>query len=392
MKKSKKGNVILACDELYKCIKGRKIALMMNTTALDNDGNLLIDEIVKSGVAKVEFFFGMEHGVRGNLYAGDGNLSDIDEKTGIEIVNLYKYPRLQPPVEWLEKVDAVVFSAQDVGIRHWTYTPWLMLLIENAAKADCEVIILDRPNPIRGDIVEGAPAEPKYAGTQLLSGFEYPLRHGMTIGELALMYNSVKDINAKLTVLKMDGWSRDMWYDETGLIWVPGSPNMPTTETPLYFGMTGLMQSSNISLGIGTTTPFQFVGSPHFDGDKLTKELNSYNLPGVKFLQKYYMAMTYENPKEGADRKITLCNGTFIVIRDRNIVRPVEIQFHIMEVVNKLFYDKVNFEHTDDGRSRMCTDEICDTLVKKESIIPINEKWKIGAKEFEKQRKPYLIY
>ena len=181
MKKWNSGAVTLATDELREKIAGKKIALMMNTTALDNDGRLLIDVISTEKWAEVAFFFGMEHGVRGNLYAGDGKLPDIDEKTGIKIVNLYEYPDYKPPVEWISQVDAVVFSAQDVGVRHWTYTPWLMLLMRSCAEAGVELIVLDRPNPIRGDIVEGAPAEEKYAGTILLSGFEYPLRHGMTI-------------------------------------------------------------------------------------------------------------------------------------------------------------------------------------------------------------------
>ncbi|MBQ8003773.1 MAG: DUF1343 domain-containing protein [Oscillospiraceae bacterium] len=393
MNKWKKGAVTLACDELYERIKGKKIALMMNTTAIDNEGNLLIDVIVEKNICEVSFFFGMEHGVRGDLYAGKGTLDPVDAKTGIKIVNLYDYPpRLKPPVEWVEKVDAVVFCAQDVGVRHWTYTPWMMELIESCAEADREVIILDRPNPIGGDTVEGAPAEPKYAGTHLLSGFEYPLRHGMTIGELALMYNDVKNIGAQVTVLRMQGWKRDMWYDETGLVWVPGSPNMPDMDTPLFFAATGLLQAANFSLGIGTTTPFEFVGNPDFDGDALARELNSRNLSGIYFIQKYYMAMTYLKPEEGSGRELTLCNGVYMVINDRDAWRPVETQFHIMDALAKLFADKVNFEHHSLARPRMCTDEICDALKAGESVIQIAEEWKKGAEEFKKAREKYLLY
>jgi len=392
MKQWKNGAVTLACDELREKIAGKKIALMMNTTAIDNEGRLLIDVIVDEKWADVEFFFGMEHGVRGDLYAGDGKLSDVDAKTGIKIVNLYDYPRLQPPIEWVEKVDAVVFCAQDVGVRHWTYTPWLMLLIESCAKANREVIVLDRPNPIRGDIVEGAPAEPKYAGTDLLSGFEYPLRHGMTIGELALMYNDVKNIGANLTVLKMQGWKRDMWYDETGLVWVPGSPNMPDMDTPLFFAATGLMQAANFSLGIGTTTPFEYIGDISFDGALLAQELNALELPGIYFIQKYYMAMTYRNPTEGAKRELALCNGAFMVINDRNEWRPVETQLCIIDTLNRLYPDNVNFEHHGLARIRMCTDKICDTLKEHKSLAPIIEEWKQGAEEFKKTREKYLLY
>ena len=390
MKAWKPGKVILACDELRAYIKGKRIALMMNTTATGNDGRLLIDTIAEEKWADIECFFGMEHGVRGNLYGGDGNLADIDEKTGIRIVNLYKFPRFRPPVEEVAKVDAVVFCAQDVGVRHWTYTPWMIELIEACAAVGCEVIVLDRPNPIRGDIVEGCPAEEKYRDQGLITGFGYPLRHGMTIGELALMYRDVRGIDVKITVLKMRGWRRDMWYDETGLVWLPGSPNMPTVDTPLYFAATGLMQSSTISLGIGTTTPFQYVGSPDFNGGGVADALNALDIPGVYFVPKYYMAMTYLNPKEGADRKLALCDGVIMVIHDRNIWRPVTTQLHIMDTLNRLYPGMINFEHG--GRVRMGTDEICDALKENRSLTPVIEKWEMCAKEFERMRQGYLLY
>lgn len=392
MIKWKPGRVNLACDALRKHIHGKKIALMMNTTAIDNAGRLLLDVIVREQWAEVAFFFGMEHGVRGNLYAGDGKLAAVDAKTGIRIVNLYEYPGLRPPVEWIEQVDAVVFCAQDVGVRHWTYTPWMMELIRSAAKANREVIILDRPNPIRGDIVEGAPAEPCYAGTHLLSGFEYPLRHGMTIGELALMFNGEKKIGANLTVLPMEGWTREQWYGETGLLWMPGSPNMPTSDTPLYFAATGLMQSATFSLGIGTTTPFQYVGDPEFDGERLVDALNRRELPGIFFVPKYYMAMTYRNLQKGNGRELTLCDGAFMVIHDRNVWRPVETQLHIMDALNQLFGSSVGFENDIAARPRMCTNRICDALRAGESLAPVIKEWQAGAERFCQARKPYLLY
>ena len=391
----KQGAVTLACDELKERIAGKKVALMMNTSALDNEGRLLIDVIVNEKWAEVPFFFGMEHGVRGNFYGGDSKISDIDEKTGIKIVNLYEYEELRPPVELIEKVDAVVFSAQDVGVRHWTFTPWLMVLIESCAKAGKEVIVLDRPNPIRGDIVEGGLPDKKFTlrPQGLISGVDYPLRHGMTIGELALMYNDMRNIGANLTVLKMRGWRRDMWYDETGLAWVPASPNMPDMDTPLFFAATGLMQASNFSLGIGTATPFEYVGNTDFDGDLLAKELNALDLPGIYFIQKYYRAMTYHlTPKEGADRKLVLCDGVYMVISDRNAWRPVETQLYIMDTLNRIFPSKVNFEYSRGCRYRMCTDKICDALKEGKSLAPIIEEWKQGAEKFKIMREKYLLY
>lgn len=389
MKQWRKGAVILACDELRESIAGRRIALMMNTSAIDNEGRLLIDVIVKEKWAEVAFFLGMEHGVRGNLYASNGDSTDVDEVTGVKIISLYQFPDLRPPVELVEQVDAVVFCAQDVGVRHWTYTPWMMTLIDACAKAGRECIILDRPNPIRGDIVEGAPGE-KYAGIGLLSGFEYPLRHGMTVGELAIMYNEIRHIGANLTVLKMKGWRRDMWYDETGLIWLPPSPNMPTLDTALYFGATGLLQSSNVALGIKTTTPFQFVGRPEFSGEALADELNGRDLAGVYFVPKYYMTSIAQD--NGQPGEAVLCSGAMMVIHDRNMWRPVHTQLNIIDALIRMYPDIVNIDRGRGARIRMCTDKICEAAGSRQSLAPIMDEWKQGAEEFRKRREKYLLY
>ena len=387
------GAVTLACDELRDYVRGKRIALMMNTTALDNEGRSLIDRIAGEKWAEIAFLIGMEHGVRGNLFGGDGKLDACDAPTGLPIVNLYKCPKLKPPVDRLREVDAVVFSAQDVGVRHWTYTPWMVSLIDSAAEAGCEVIVLDRPNPIRGDIVEGEPARDPYVGTSLLSGFEYPLRHGMTIGELALMYQAKKRPTARVTVLKMRGWRRDMWYEDTGLAWIPASPNMPTVDTAIYFAATGLMQAADFSLGIGTTTPFQYVGGVDIDGTLLADTLNAKNLAGVYFLQKYYQASTYKDIYDGNRGKLVLCDGVLILIRDRNAFRPVAAQLVIMETMQELFGDRINFEyHAALARPRMCTDEILDDLAAGRGLRAVAEKWERAAEEFKEARAPYLLY
>ncbi|MBR6747760.1 MAG: DUF1343 domain-containing protein [Clostridia bacterium] len=259
--------------------------------------------------------------------------------------------------------------------------------MKSCAEAGREVIVLDRPNPIRGDIVEGGCAEGFCWGYDLLAGFDYPLRHGMTIGELALMYNEEKKIGAELTVLPMENWTREMWYEDTGLVWLPPSPNMPTVETALYFAAAGLMQGSNYSLGIGTTTPFRFVGAPDFDGDLLADELNALGLDGVYFVQKYYQTRVYG--REG----LTLCSGVMMCIHDRNIWRPVTTQLHIMDTINRLFPEQVNFERSGiQARMRMGTHVICDRLARHESLVPVIENWQAEAEAFDKRRRPWLLY
>jgi len=392
----KQGAVKLATEELKEAVKGKTIALMMNTSALDNEARLLVDVMVEEQWADIKFFFGMEHGVRGNIYAGGGDSSDVDEKTGIQIVSLYDLPGWKPTAEWVAKVDAVVFCAQDTGVRHWTYTPWMLTLIDAAKEANREVIILDRPNPIRGDIVEGGFADEKFAfvDREFLLGFGYPLRHGMTIGEIALMYNDVKKVGANITVLKMEGWKRSMWFEETGLPWLPPSPNIPTVDSALYFAATGLMQGADFSLGIATTTPFQFIGDPSWDGEALQNELNSRNLEGVYFVQKYYQAMCYrEAAHNGGSGKTALCDGVMMVIQDREAWKPVETQLHIMDAIAKLFPGKFELNyHKDLACYRMGTDEICDRASKGESLMPVLEKWRKDAEMFKEMRRDYLLY
>ena len=386
MKKWSGAKVKLATDALREHINGKKIALMMNTSAIDNDGKLLIDTITQEWGANVAFFFGMEHGVRGNLYAADSSLDAVDSKTGIPIVNLYDYEGFRPPVEEIAKVDAVVFCAQDTGVRHWTYTPWMQTLMDGAAKANVEVIVLDRPNPIRGDIVEGLPTEAKYEHTLLLNGFPYPLRHGMTIGEIAIMYNETAKLNCKLTVLPMEGYRRDMWYHDTGLIWMPPSPNIPTAESPLYFAATGLLQASNISYGIRTTTPFQYIGAPWIDGDALCDELNALDLAGVFFVQKYYKA------KVGSENGV-LCDGVMIICKDENAFRPVTLQLHIMDILARRYGSQFDLEVDKiHGRSRMGTDKIIDAAQSGSAISKYIPEWERAANDFKLQREKYLLY
>ncbi len=384
MKKWPEGNVILPIEKLHNHIRGKKIALMMNATARDNDGAALIDLIPTYDDVEVSFFIGMEHGVRGDLYAGDPGLQMVDKKTGIPIVNLYDYPDWRVPAEPLMDVDMVVFCAQDTGVRHWTYTPWMLTLIDAAAQAGCEVVIPDRPNPL-GSTVEGGATQEQYRYIELINGFGYPLRHGMTIGEIALMYNETQSIGCKLTVLPMENYRKDMSYEETGLPWLPPSPNMPTVDTCFYFAATGLLQGSVVSYGIGTTTPFQYVGAPWMDGEKVAKELNARDLPGVYCLQKFYKA----NCKDDKD---VLCDGFLMVLKDRNVFRPVQFQLNIMDVLAKLYPNEFVLDHHYLAVIRHGSTDLVDAVKTGRPVVELEEKWQRESQAFAAARKPYLLY
>lgn len=379
-----KGKVTLPIEKLHAHLKGKKIAMMMNATARDNEGRALIDVIAEYPDVEVAFFFGMEHGVRGDLYAGDPGLQAVDKKTGIPIVNLYDYPDWRPPVEPLTQVEAVVFCAQDTGVRHWTYTPWMLTLMDAAAKAGCEVVIPDRPNPM-GGAVEGNATEEQYRYIELINGFGYPLRHGMTIGELALMYNETQNIGCKLTVLPMEGYRRDMSYEETGLPWMPPSPNIPTVDSCFYFNATGLMQGTTVSLGRGTTTPFQYVGAPWMDGEKVTNELNSRNLPGVYCVQKFYKA------NYGGERDV-LCDGFLIICHDHDAFRPVQLQLNIMDVLTQFYPNDFILDKHYLSVIRHGTADLVQAVKDGKSVLTVEEKWEQDSAAFLQARKPYLLY
>lgn len=381
------GPVVLAEEPLKRAIRGKRIAMMINSSAIHNDGRFLMDIIVEEGWAEVAFFLGIEHGIRNDLENEHDNLGLVDPKTGIPIVNLYRYPEYRPPVEELRKVDAVVYCAQDSGVRHWTFTPWMLLLLQSAAEAGCEVIIVDRPNPLRGDIVEGKCTEPKYEGT-ILTGYGYPLRHGMTIGELALLHNAEHKLGLKLTVLRMEGWRRDMWYSDTGLMWLPPTPNISTPERLLTYLTLGLLQGSNLSLGHQTVIPFEFVGHPDFVADDLAKELNSRGLPDVYFAPRSYMSTTW------SDRKTLIpCRGVVVLIKNRDTFRAVKTQLHIIDAAIKLYPNVVDLEASGGwARPRMGTDDVFDCVARGESVLSLIEPWEADAAAFAERRKPYLMY
>ena len=385
-----KGKVSIATDALCKYIKGKKVALMMNVSSTDNDGGFVMDNIIKDGGAKVEFFISMEHGVRGNFQGCYSDSADVDAKTGIEIKSLYKMP-LQDMGDDIKELDAVVFSAQDIGLRHWTFTAMMYKLISFCAELGTEVIVLDRPNPLRGDIVEGEIAKKYLAYHNVCSynDFRYPLRHGMTIGELAIMYNETRNVGAKLTVFKMEGYTRDMWFEDTGLLWMAPTPNMVTAFNALNYGTTGLLQGANVALGRRTTTPYQYVGADYFNGEELAAELNSRDLPGIFFMQKYCEA-AIGGP--GYVDEMVSCDGVELCIFDKEVYSPVYTQLHLIDAIVKLYGGKFDLERSELGRYRMCCDEVCDAAKNGESLLPIIPEWKKSSEEFMKIREKYLLY
>lgn len=361
----------------FKQLAGMKIGLVTNHTGRDREGRQTIDVLNKAPGVSLVALFSPEHGIRG---VADEKVSDSkDEATGLPIYSLYGETR-RPKPEQLKGLDAVVFDIQDIGARFYTYISTLGYVLEEAAKARIPVYVLDRPNPIGGVDVEGPLADvDKFSFTAYC---RLPVRHGLTIGELAQFFNQQNNIGADLRVIKIDGWRRSMWFDETNLTWINPSPNMRSlTEATLYPGI-GLLETTNVSVGRGTDTPFEVVGAPWIQADKLAGELNRRGLPGVRFVPLIF------TPKASVF-KDQPCGGVNIIITDRATFRPVTTGIEIATTLRHLYPSDWKV----DGYLRLLVNS--DTLerVKRgESTREIVGSWSAQLEEFRKIRSLALIY
>lgn len=319
---------VLARDG-FAVLKGRKVGLVTNHTGLSVTGASTIDVLHRAPGVTLVSLFSPEHGIRG-LLDEEGIASSKDERTGLTIHSLYGTTR-RPTPEMLQGIDTLVVDLQDVGVRFYTYLATMGYVLEEAAKQKIKVVVLDRPNPIDGWHVEGPLAE-----GDLLSFIAYmpmPIRHGMTIGELAQLFNAERKIGADLTVVKMEGWRRDQWFDQTGLTWVNPSPNMRNlNQATLYPGI-GAIEYANISVGRGTDQPFEQIGAPWIDGPRLAAALNARGLAGIRF---YPVRFT---PTSSVHAKVA-CQGVFMVVTNREQLQPTRVGMEIAAALYTLHGDQ----------------------------------------------------
>lgn len=279
----KKPKVELGVDRLMEnpdILKGKRVGLITNPTGINAERTSIVDLFDQSDDFELTALYGPEHGVRGDAQAGSTVSSYIDEVTGLPVYSLYGATK-KPTPEMLENVDVLVFDIQDVGTRYYTYIYTMAYAMEAAAENGIPFVVLDRPNPQGGLRVDGPVLDPDYSS--FIGLYPIPLKHGMTVGELAQLFNSEYHIQADLEVVKMKGWKRSMMYEDTGLPFVMPSPNMPTTDTVNVYPATGLFEGTNLSEGRGTTKPFQLIGAPYIQAHEYAKELNDLDLPGVAF-------------------------------------------------------------------------------------------------------------
>jgi uncharacterized protein YbbC (DUF1343 family)/CubicO group peptidase (beta-lactamase class C family) len=359
----------------------KRIGLLTNQTGVDAEGRRTIDVLAHAPGVSLEAIFSPEHGAAGTLdttHVGDST----DAPTGIRIYSVYggSDAERRPPLDVLKNLDAVVFDIQDAGVRFYTYETTLGYFLEAAAKAGIEMIVLDRPNPITGSFLQGPVSD---AGHESFTNYwTLPVRHGMTIGELAKMFNAERGINAKLTVAPMEGWQRGDWFDSTGLEWVNPSPNLRSvTEAALYPGV-ALIEGTNISVGRGTDTPFELVGAPWIKSRELATYLNAREISGVRFVPVTFTPASSVYSGQS-------CQGVNIVITDRNGLDSPELGIELASALQKLYPADYKIERM----SQLLVNQAAyDALVAGEDPHRIADDWQDGLQEFDAIRKKYLLY
>ena len=363
----------------FKELKGLKIGLVTNHTGRNLAGKQTIDILKEAPDVNLVSLFSPEHGIRGELDTEKIDDSK-DEKTGLPVYSLYKDGMRRPKPEQLAGLDAIVYDIQDIGARFYTYTATLKNVMEEAAKAKIPVIVLDRPNPINGNSVEGALADEDKLS--FIAAHTIPVRYGLTIGELGMMMNAERKIGADVRVIKMEGWSRSMWFDETGQTWINPSPNMRSlTEATLYPGI-GLLETTNVSVGRGTDTPFEVVGAPWLDGRKLAAYLNGRNIKGVRFVPVRF------KPKASVF-KDEECGGINIVIVNRDEFNSVRIGYEIAAALRKNYPSDWQV----DKYARLLVNaEVLEAVKRGDTPQMIENAMGSKNEEFARRRALYLLY
>ncbi|MDQ3010812.1 MAG: DUF1343 domain-containing protein [Acidobacteriota bacterium] len=363
-------------------LKGKRVGLITNHTGRDREGNPTIDVLFKAPDVKLVALFSPEHGIRGALDQ-EKITNTKDEKTGLPVYSLYGETR-KPTAEMLKDIDVLVFDIQDIGARFYTYISTMGLAMEEAAKNGKTFVVLDRVNPINGVDVEGPLAD----GDKLsfIAHHQIPVRHGMTVGELAQLFNKERALvwagGADLQIVRIEDWKRNQWFDETGLAWINPSPNMRSlTEATLYPGVC-LLEPTNVSVGRGTDTPFEMVGAPWIDGRKLAEVLNAANLSGVRFVPVRF------TPRASVHKDVE-CGGVNIIITDRRSFEAVPIGMEIAVQLHKL-------HRKDFGADRfnrlLVNQKVYDAFLQGSDARALKQVWESDLDGFRLIRRKYLLY
>jgi len=369
--------------ENFKALEGRHIGLITNQTGRDHAGRSTIDVLAAAPGLKLVAIFSPEHGVRGAADTFVDN--DRDEKTGLPVYSLFGKGQRRQTAEMLSGIDTLVYDIQDVGVRFYTYTTTCAYSMEVAAQNHLKFVVLDRPDPIGGYEIEGPVAELEFTTDSRFSFTAYytiPVRYGLTIGELAMLLNSERKIGADLAVIKIEGWRRADYFDGTALTWTNPSPNMRNLNEAILYPGIGLLETTNVSVGRGTDTPFEVVGAPWIDGQKLSDALNRAGLGGVRFVP---IRFTPASSKFSGQE----CGGVNIVITDRSAFHSVATGIQIAYELNRLYQGEWKI---DDYINLLANRPVLTALKTGKTPQEIESLWQAGLAEFARIRLKYFLY
>lgn len=382
---NRNGSVLTGIDVLeaqdFALLKGKRTGLLTNQTGLDRSGRRTIDLLAHANGVQLTAIFSPEHGVMGELDTTKiGNSRDA--ATGIPVYSVYGATDAarRPPIEALRNLDAIVFDIQDAGVRFYTYETTLGYFLEAAAKAGIAIIVLDRPNPLMGALVQGPMSEP---GRENFTNYgPIPVRHGMSLGELAQMFNAEHNLHAKLTVVPMQGWMRGDWFDETGLEWTNPSPNLRSlNEATLYPGV-ALVEGTNVSVGRGTDTPFEVLGAPWISARELSSYLNARQIPGVRFIPVTFTPSTSNYSGQA-------CHGVNIFVTGREFLDSPQLGLELASALHTLYPEQFHMEKMADIVSNQ---SVLEALTRGEDPRRIALDWQDALQKFQQVRDRYLIY
>jgi uncharacterized protein YbbC (DUF1343 family) len=378
-------------DDQIELIRGQRVSLVCNQASVLPDLRHVADVFAANGEFKLTTLFGPQHGIRGDV---QDNMIETghsrDPQTGLPVYSLYSETR-EPTEAMMNEIDTIVFDMQDVGCRIYTFAYTMANCMRAAAKYGKRVVVCDRPNPITGVGVEGSVTEKEF--TSFVGQFEIPTRHGMTMGELAKLFNEHFGIGCDLEVVKMDGWRREMWFEETRLPWILPSPNIPTVDTCVVFPATVYLEGTELSEGRGTTKVFEINGAPFIDPYKWAAALRAYDFPGIAFRECYFQPTFQKWAKQ-------TCGGIQLHVRDRETFTPVIVGIAMVKTAYDLYPDQFEWKRDayeyEFGKNPFDvvsgTDTIRKAIESGVSLKEIEESWAPRANAFAEVRKEFLLY
>jgi len=380
---------VLLSDSL-ELLRGLRVGLITNHTGLSGLGDGLdaatstIDRLHAHPDIELVALFGPEHGLRGEAEAGEPVESGVDAATGLPVHSLYGETR-SPPAEVLAGLDALLFDIQDIGTRYYTYVWTMALAMEAAAERGVRFVVLDRPNPIGGTLVQGNVLDPAFA--TFVGRYPVPMRHGLTAGELARYINTEHDINVELDVVPAKGWRRDLWYHDTGLAWIPPSPNMPSVESAAHYPGTCLFEGTNVSTGRGTDRAFQQIGAPWIDHEALARSLTEYRIPGLRVEP---VTFTPRAPGDGKFGGQTV-RGVRLHVEDPATYDPTITGIALVYEIHRLHPDRLTWRVSHFDRLAG-TDRVRTGILAGRTVEEITAHWPAQLTTFRARAAPYLLY